>query len=379
MTGAPIWFTAAADPTVSPFRDPLAGHREESVRWDVLSLDDVPMGTLDGVEASTLEQSIYNTIRGGGSLQWARKNADAAVPDWARIRLQLWYTAITLDGTATWPLGVFIPAAPTAGWDDDGMAAQIELYDKLLVLDQDSVEKTYTLAQGKQVTAAVKQLITSAGENRLAVTDSPEVAAAPMVWEAGTSKLRIINDLLDSINYFSLWCDGYGMYRVEPYSEPASRRIARDLVDDAEGLYEPEFDHARDTFAVPNKVILVARSDSDVPPLVATATNVNPASPGSFPQRGRWVTVVESGVEATSQAVLNTMAARRLRELSQVSSGYTVKTAMVPLDLNDAVHFRNLPAGADVTAVVQSMTVNISTDLNSPTATMALRLLEVMT
>lgn len=335
-------------------KDPLLDHRDESWRWDILTLKEAPAGTLDGVEAGTLEFNVNSTIRGGGTLTWS----GADEPDWSQVLLQPWYVLRTAEMEISWPRGVFIPAAPVDAHNDTGKTVEVELYDKLLILEQDAVDATYTVAKGANVVAAIRAVISSAGQTRHSIDDNTQTLRSAMVWEAGTSKLRIVNDLLDSINYFSLWCDGYGVYQGNPYKAPSERPVARTFVDDEDSIYSPDFGHDRDLFNIPNKVIQVGRGDGDTPGLVATATNTNPKNPYSQPARGRWITHVDTDVEATSQTVLNNIAKRRLSELSQVASSLDFTHAHVPLELNDVVEFERRDRGLDFTATVQSFSIS---------------------
>lgn len=339
--------------------NPLTGPRQESWRWDLLTLDDELVDRLDGVKSARLTYSIFATIRGGGQLSWAGTTA----PDWNRMRLQPWYTAEFPDGTSqSWPLGVFIPAAGPAKWSDGLCEAEVELYDKLLVLDRDKVEGTFTVDAGAIVTDTVAAIIEGAGETRYSIEDSAELLSSPMVWEPGTSKLRIVNDLLDAINYFALWADGHGVLRGQPYVAPADRGVAWDFADGPQSIYSPEFEHDRDEFDVPNKFVCVGRGDGETEGLIGSATNEDPDSPYSFQQRGGWITETATDVEATSQEVIDAIAQRRLTEATQVTSSLVVPHAILPdLDLNAAVTFRRRPAGLDLRAVVQA--TEISTTL----------------
>lgn len=232
----------------------------------------------------------------------------------------------------------------------------MELYDKLLVVDQDAVETSYALDVGANVINSIADLILSTGEARVSITASAETLRTAMVWEAGTSKLRIINDLLSAINYFSLWVDGYGNFRAEPYVEPSRRGLSWSFFDNAESIYSPDFSHDFDTFKIPNKVILVSQSDGETEALTATAYDQRPDSPFSFEARDRWIAVTETNVEATSQAVLDALAQRRLKELQMVGSTYEISHALIPLDLNALVAFRRLDL-IDALGVVQKFTL----------------------
>lgn len=336
-------------------RDPMVDHRQESWRWDILTLDEAPAGTLDGVTDGSLEFNINNTIRGGGSLEWAGQEE----PDWSRIMLQPWFVLKTAEVEIAWPRGVFIPAAPVQEHTDEGVSVNVELYDKLLILDQDKVDRTYTVKAGANVVDTIRSIISGAGQTKHLIEDSDATLRSAMFWEAGTTKLKIINELLDAINYFSLWCDGYGTYQGSPYKAPAYRPVVRNFVDDQDSIYRPDFTHDRDLFNIPNKVIEVGRSDGEEEGLVATATNTDPSSPYSYQQRGRWIVQHDTDVEATSQQVLNDIAQRRLAQLSQTASSIDFSHAHVPLELNELVTFERGARGLKLSATVQSFSISM--------------------
>lgn len=349
------------DAILSAHRAALVGHRAEEWRVDVLTWDDSPAGTLDGVSGGSFDFSIHNTIRGGGSLEYVGREEI----DWHRVRLQPWYTFRTLRGEEiSWPLGIFIPASPKKNYTAEGISQTVELYDKLLILDQDKVEATYSLDKGQNIIEAVRDLILSTGETAILIEPSEHEVSSAMVWEAGTSKLRIVNDLLAAANYFSLWVDGHGNFRADPYQAPAARGVSWDFHDNYESIYAPEFVHDQDGFSVPNRVIAIPQTDGEEEAIPAVAQNQNPDSPYSFQQRGRWITHVEENVEAASPEVLQEIANRRLVELSQPSSTLEIEHAFIPLDLNDVVSFRRRTSlGAlDTRAVIQKMSVSMDVD-----------------
>lgn len=340
-----------------PAPPPLLGHRQESWRFELLTLTGAPAGELDGVETATLEFNVNATIRGGGSLTWAAETRHCKEPDWAAHFIQPWFKVTGEDGRAQeWPMGVFIPAAPGAQYHDTGKTVEVELYDKLFILDNDRVERVHTVPAGANVVAAVRALIASAGpHHRHSIEDSTVTARSAMVWEPGTSKLRIINDLLESINYFSLWCDGYGTYRADHYTPPGSRPVAYEFADDEYSIYAPTFTREQDLFSVPNRVIQVGRGDEDKPGLIGVAENTDPSSPFSYQARGRWIAHVDEDVEAATQQVIDGIAQRRLAELSGAAANIEISHAHVPLELNDRVTFTRAARRISTTAVVQTM------------------------
>lgn len=335
--------------------NPLAWHRtNEQWVWYHLDTEDNFIAELDGVSTATLKLDIAKEIRTGGDMTWT----GFSNLDWLEMRLQPVYRATLIDGTEVeWKRGVFIPATPVVNWQGEKAVVKVELFDKLLILSEDKVDQTFALPAGAIVTDEIKLIIESAGEEHHNIEDSTETLTTPLVWEIGTSKLRIINDLLEMINYFSIWCDELGYYRGTPYVTPQKRGSAWDFYDGVECIYKPEFEHENDYFGVPNKVILVSQGDGDTEGMVSVATNEDPEDKLSFQQRGRWVTTVETGVEATSQAILNELAVRRLEDLSLVISSVSLPHALVPIDLNNLVNFRRIPANLSFRAVVQEMTI----------------------
>lgn len=325
--------------------DPLTTHRVESWWVDLLASDETPLGVLDGVTGGTIDQNVNATISGGGSLSVQDTGADV---DWLNVRVRPWWQVAGVD---PWPLGVFLCSAPVAAYSSTGKTWSVGLLDKLSILDADKVDGSFAVAAGAVVTDAVASVIASAGETAVAITDSAATLSAGMVWEAGTSKLRICNDLLAAINYFSLRCDGYGRYVAGPYQPPADRPVRREFVAGPDAIHVPDFTADQDIASIPNKVVLVGRGSGDTPALVGVAENVDPGSRFSYPSRGRWIVRTETGVEAADQATIDALAARSLAAASTPAATFDFAHAAVPLDLNSMVRLST--ADVDIFAAVQ--------------------------
>ena len=352
---APVWIGDDLARTLAPEVDSWSLPRSESRwSWKLLDRSDRYIGDLDGVRGARLRFSVHDQIRSGGSLTWRGKPKDE--PDWTNVRVQPWYSCRFADGSvASWPLGVFIGAASQRTHGTTHTEVPVQLYDKLLLLSGDGLPSGLSLGTATAIPELVAaQIQVSAPGARYAIEDSSDHLGAPSFWEAGTSRLAVVNDLLDAGNYFSLWVDGYGVFRSSPYTAPQSRGVSRRFVDDETSIYLSGVVHEQDTFGVPNRVTLTARTDGDVF-LVATAENIDPASPSSYPARGRWVTAPTEQVEATSLAALQGLAGRRLASLSRSESTYTVTAALTDVRLNDVVSLTNGRVGIDVRAVAQTI------------------------
>lgn len=361
---SPGLYLIFGDTTVLVNADPaIIGNRAASWRIDLLNNDESPAGSLDGVDGGSLEWSTAQ-IKGRGTLNVTEtfdpETGLSTAPDWLNIRIRPVYV---LNDTTEWPRSIFIPTAPVEQWSDGVRSWSVDMLDKSCVLAQDRVDAYYSLAAGVNVIDSVRDLIVSSGENAGAITDSTETLAVARAWPAGTSKLTIINELLDSAGYFALIVDmTSGQFRVEPSTRPAQRSIAYELTDGSGSIYGEDFTREVDIYGIPNKVIHVSQGTSDTEALTSIATNTDPSSPYSYAARGRWIVNDDAAqaVDATSQEALDIITRRDLINATSVTATIDITHAPLPnVDINAAVRFANTPAGVDARHVITRTTLTI--------------------
>lgn len=390
----------ALPPGVIPVRDlstreVLYGARSTSYRYEMLTHDPVTgvdslLGFLDGVEQDGfLRWSAAARVKKSGAITVR----DLAAAEQGRLRLadvDLMVTRVrpvlVIEGLPEIPLGVYLLSASKESWSGTGRKFPIDLHDKSSALDQDAIEASFTAAADVPALSVVRQVVESAGEIVAIDESDARTLTAPLVWEAGTSKLTIVNDLLDALGYQALWVDGVGNFRLTRVTRPAERStrytmlndaggqaLMRELADGAESIYLPEWVRDRDLFAVPNKVIAVQAGAGFDEPLSGVATNENPASPFSYQSRGRWIPRVELGVEvpdysadpdpdALTVAFLEEKARQWLIASSSVQASVSVKCLPIPVELLDAVRFAHAPAGIDARHTVRSLELDLRFD-----------------
>lgn len=357
----------------------LYGSRITSYRWEVLEHSggtDHLVGFLDGVVegSASLSWSLYTAVKGSGNLKVA--DLAAAQPGLVRVgdvplssaRLR---PVLVIEGLPEIPCGVFLISAAPEEWSEAGRVLSLELLDRATVLDQDVVDETYTVDAVTPILEAVATVIVSAGESIHVDATVVDTLTSAMVWPVGTTKLQIVNDLLGALNYNSLWVDGSGNFQATPYIVPAKRsptyellNVARELVDGGTSIYSQEWSHDKDMFNVPNKVVAVQQATGDVAALTGEWTNTDPASPFSYPSRGRWITRVLDAVEtpvgtdAEVIAFLEGKAQRSLIASSAVQAAVKVKHLPVPIRVGDVMRFANVPAGIDARHVVTAVTLD---------------------
>ena len=374
----------------------LYGSRTTSYRWEVLTHSagvDKLVGYLDGVVegSASLSGQLYAAVKRAGNLKVV--DLDIAEPGFMRVR-DLDLTSVRLRPVLVIeglpeeiPQSVFLVGAAPENWSDTGRILSLELLDRATVLDQDEIDSTYTVDSSTGILAAVATVISSAGESITVDADVTDTLSSAMVWDVGTTKLQIVNDLLHALNYDSLWVDGVGKFRAAPYLLPSDRsetygllNIPRELVDGKKSIYGKAWTRDRDLFNVPNKVTAVQFASGDVAALTGTYTNTDPDSPFSYPSRGnRWKTKTLEGVETPAGtdfeviAFLEAVARRSLIASSSVQATVQVKCLPIPVRVGDVLRFANVPAGIDARHVVTSIQLDAS-----PLGLMSLKLQELV-
>ena len=337
--------------------DPLTGTRSESWSVELLNNDDIPVTKLIGVTGGQFDFNVNAEIRGGGALEYHGPRID-----WNQHRVQPWYRSEAGGRVAEWPLGVFIVATPSTQYEDTGEDVTLELYDKTQILVDDQMVTSYQVQAGSNLIDEVRSILAGAGQTRTAIEDSDKLLATSMVWPPGTSRLRIINDLLSAANYFSLWVDGAGVFRAGEYRPPARRGRDWAFIDDRTSIYSPSFAHDHDLFGVPNRLIVMGQSNGESEAPIAVAED-HSDGPFSIPTRGRVISRTEEGQEASDQDTLQAIADRLLVQSQQVGSTYQIKHAPIPLELNAVVGFRRDAKDIDVSLTVE--TISYSMDVGA--------------
>lgn len=350
-------------------QDVLYGDRITSYRWEVLKHSvatgqDTLIGILDGVSDGQITWTQNAQVKGGGKIQVA--DLALAAPGMLRVadvalesvRLR---PVCVIQGLPENPLGVFLVSSGNEQWEATGRVWGLELLDRCTVPAQDAMDSSYAVAAGTKILTQVKTILSSSGEYLAVDASNTITTQSNMVWEAGTSKLKIINDLLDVANYNALWVDGYGNFQTTPRVLPADRPInyellgfPKELTDGELSIYDPSWTRDRDSFDVPNKVIAIqAAGGTDGPALVGTWTNTDPASPYSTVSRGRTIPYVLDSVDCPAgttgeiTAFLQQRARTTLIQMSATQATVKVTNLPIPVRVGDAIRFANTDAGVD--------------------------------
>ncbi len=327
-----------------------------SPRWkyELLDRQDRPIGELDNVTpGGTVEIRALSRLGASASLSLTDRGRHI---DWLSDRLRVSYS----DARGEWPIATLRFTSPVDQHTATSLGYQVELLSKTSILDTDRSPNVTVIPAGTPIIPTVVSMIQATGETRIAATPSDRVLVNDFVRPAGESRLTIINELLAAAGYWSLWCDGSGLYRIEPYVDPAARPI-RHHFEHGKTLYLPDWEREQDHASVPNRIIVVGVERDDAPALIGTAENTNTASPYSWQSRGVWITPEpETGVEAADLNVLDQIAQRKLHEAMNPVAKLAVTHAVEQLDPNDLVRFTPGDTGTRL-ATILGMTYTLDT------------------
>lgn len=336
----------------------LAPHRHVSWRFELLDGDSRVIGPLAGVADASISWNVNATVRSGGSLEYVGPPID-----WMSRRVRVHYGMEALGTSLEWTLGTFIVAAPD---EEEGTThgpgpVVLDLFDMMHRVDViRSTAAPWVARAGRSPVDVARELLDRQGIPH-AFEDTDQVLRSDMTWPPGTKYLTILNDLMEAAGMFAVWADPMGVLRSVAYRPPTSRGV-RYTMEDQEGALRmgPRFKHRRDTYAIPNRVVLVAGGeDPAVPALVGTAEDVS--GPYGTAARRYVISHLETNVSATSQGAIDAMAERRLDEVQRVASLLEdVQVLPVPLDPNDVVRFAHRASGREMLAVTEKIDVRRS-------------------
>ena len=319
------------------------GPRRERFAYELVDRNDQRVRWLSGVRSCTIDWNDRAMIRTSGNL-----SLDVLEDtDWGSVRVRPWIVVDDWQGVVeAHPLGVFVPKVPETEWRTRaGASAYVELYDKLLVLDEDEIGAALSLPAGAIVTDVVRSLIVGAGETRIALTPSDRALSSALYFEATSKRLAVINRLLvDVLGYWGLWVDESGVFQIHPYVSPSRRAIAYTFPEGPACIYRDGFKAKTDLWDLPNQLVGYTATDGDTLPATATAYALPdwPTHPDKMGGRVIRRTLVDLDVPA---AELQGYLDDRLERLSRPSESYEVAFQWVPLPINGAARFESTTAG----------------------------------
>lgn len=201
-----------------------------------------------------------------------------------------------------WSLGKFL-VNPSENYRENVKTVDITGYDLgKLALDDKSDARIYMEA-GSVYTSFAAQIAGSV-YTYMDIQSSAKIAPNPMEWEVGTDKIKILNDLMNSISYDPMYFDETGTLLMNEYVEPSLRSIERIYSDNEQSIVLDGITYASNKFEIPNKFVRYVENP-DAAYLISTYVNDDPNSPYSTVSRGRTIVDAEAVSDIATQTDLD--------------------------------------------------------------------------
>lgn len=310
-----------------------SGLRRVRFSYDLLNNENETQGVLNNIMSGSIDNnSLATKVKRTAKFRLRDSNEINFLAD----RIRPWFHLRMPDGgEASWPLGIFLLSTPTVDFDGAGKERDVEAYDQIVILMEDLVEDRYVVDSGVNYIEEVRSLLSSSGVTDTAIISSDKTLPSSRDWAPGTSKLKIVNDLLESINFTPLHFNSSGRASSTHYQRPNERGPGYEYIADRKSVLSPGLSVELDLFEIANKWVATV-SEADRPPLKSVYTNSNPESPTSTVQLGR--TIVDfREVDAADQESLDSRVERIASEASQVYEIVDIETALMPHHENNDI------------------------------------------
>lgn len=302
----------------------LEGSRTIGFEYELTDKDGKGLGAVS-VSSGTIDFNSQTEIMGFGS--FAIK--DISDINYIDERIRPYFKVLLPDGTyARYPLGVYLIESPTRQTDGKRVYRNVSAYDKSVILKEDKFITRHHIPKGLAYTSAIAVILGSAGMEATYIDVSDLQLPVDIEFEAGTSKLSAVNELLKAINYTPLHFDYSGRPTAQEYI-PAEDRVPEYTYQTGEtSIIYPEASESLDAFNVPNVITRYLESP-ERGVMTATYINEDARSLLSVQSRGRRICDVRAVNDIADQTTLNNYVKRCALEQA-IYQTVTFDSALMP-------------------------------------------------
>lgn len=291
------------------------GIRSSCFRWDVLNSQNVVTGEVHPSieQAPTITNDVTRAIKRDMSSFVLAPSEQADINPFSdRIR-----PVMVLQNGDEYPMGLFLFVDGSRSPHTYGKVFTGHLMDQCFVVDQ-AIETSLGLQTGASIRDAIGLVLAPiAGIGRVFIDGITDVIAQPLVWPAGTSRLKIVNDLCAKAGCYDLYFDnvGNGYVRKVP-SDLTTVAPTVTYVDGSCGassvygnIIEGSTIETDNLLSAPNRVLVIDSAAQTSP--VTGLYDIPASSPNSFFNRGERIVrvITEQGLASTQAAVSRAKAA----------------------------------------------------------------------
>lgn len=309
-----------------------------------LELLDIDLNLIEDISDSLVDGSISWSLHTG-----IHRTCDLEISKALQWGAQLVRPYILLSNgaaTARWNLGVYMLTTPATRFGSSPRTYEVQGYDRLMLLNRE-VGAAYSVAAGTTYRQALLDAFSAAGLTGVYIEGSaaddalPAEKSWPLVakdeadqdqTDTPATWLRVVNDLLQAINFRSVWCNEDGVYQCVAYQAPTVRapEWTFDADDEHLSIIGEDREQVQDIWDTPNKWVFRWKNGGTGIEGNGLYT-VDESNVTDGDELGRslvWASVVD--YDAASQAKLVELGDRRVATDKRVVTTYKLQTGTFP-------------------------------------------------
>ena len=255
--------------------------------------------------------------------------------------LRIYLDATFADGTTeSVPLGTFTVKAPKRSIRNDRSTREVVLSGLLSDVAEDDFEYPVTIPTGSNIVNEAVAIIRACGLDVVYDANDKTLTSQWVVGVGGkddspTSKLAIVNKLMELVDYHAAFTDPMGRVILTKYKDPADRSPSHVFEEGPLARFLTEAEEERDSSDVAN--VVVATFTTQDTETRGIAYDDDPRSPYSTVTLGRRKVKRYEYQDGATQAQANAKAAELLKTQQSVIRRVTLSHVYAPVTCNDVV------------------------------------------
>ena len=325
-------------------------------------------GLLDGFKAGgSIERNLDTAVKESGSVEHVGDLDIGA--DLVRIYLD---AAFPDGSTESAALGTFLASSTSRKTDGSASSRTVSLAGRLKELEDAEFVTPFCVPAGTNLVTYAAGIVRDAGldvrsdASAYASTEPLYYGVQPQGTDASSSdstKLAVVNDLLDRAGFDSARTDAYGTVVLSRSADVASRPVAWSFEEGPYARFLRDATDEFDTSEIANSVYAVftgaAEEGGEQVTTIGHAVDSDPDSPWSTASMGREVTARYEYQRYSTQADADVKAAELLAQQRSVARKVTISHVYAPVTIGDAVRIAYASGGIDGTFSVRTQRIEM--------------------
>lgn len=204
---------------------------------------------------------------------------------------------------------------------------------------EDKFASATTFVSGQAVEDVIRTIATNGGISKFNTVATGKFLGKDFIFEGGTERWQAITDIATAYGY-EVFFDAAGYLELREFRDPVTAATIQTFETGQYGNLSNWTKASSDTRIYNHVVVTGESSDTAVPPVVAEATNTNPASPTSVANLGRRKTYRYTSSFITTLAQAQNVANKFLQVHALESFDLSLSALVIPwLEATEIIEF----------------------------------------